>query len=115
MLNNTPLRVTVKTNKCPIFFYELSNDFGVLQRVKKFLDLGTRCLLPTSLVLPLFDYGDTIWGDKNNSILMNSLQVLENKAAKIILDQHPRSSSTKALEELKWTYFIYKCMNAWFN
>ena len=112
MLNNTPLWVTVKTNKCPIFFYELSNDcFGVLRRVKEFLDLDTRCLWYTSLVLPLFDYGDTIWGDKNNSILMNLLQVLENKAAKIILDQHPRSSSTKALEDLKWT-FIYKCMHA---
>ena len=53
---------------------------------------------------------------------MNSLQVLENKAAKIILDKQLRYSSTKALEELKWTTlttrrhnhrctFIHKCMN----
>ena len=53
---------------------------------------------------------------------LNSLQVLENKAAKIILNQQLRYSSTKALEELKWTTlatrrhnhrctFIYKCMN----
>ena len=101
---------------------KINQRLGVLRRVKEFPDLDTRSLLYTSLVLPLFDYGKTIWGDKNNSNLMNSLQVLENKAAKIILDQHPRSSSTKALEELKWTMltrrrhnhrciFIYKCMN----
>ena len=101
---------------------KIKQRLGVLRRVKEFLDLDTRCVLYTSLILPLFDYGDTIWGDKNNSILMNSLQVLENKAAKIILNQHPRYSSTKALEELKWTTltarrhnhrctFIYKCMN----
>ena len=82
---------------------KINQRLGVLRRVKVFLDLDTRCLLYTSLVLPLFDYGDPIWGDKNNSNLMNSLQVLENKAAKIIPDQHPQSSSTKALEELKWT------------
>ena len=80
---------------------KINQKFGVSRRVKEFLDLDTRCLLYTSLVLPLIDYGDTIWADKNNSNLMNSLQVLENKAAKIILDQYPRSSSTKALEELK--------------
>ena len=80
---------------------KINQKFGVSRRVKEFLDLDTRCLLYTSLVLPLIDYGDTIWGDKNNSNLMNSLQVLENKAAKIILDQYPRSSSTKPLEELK--------------
>ena len=54
--------------------------------------------------------------------LMNSLQVLENKAAKIILNQHPRYSSTEALRELKWItlttrrhnhrcMFTFKCMN----
>ena len=101
---------------------KINQRLGVLRRVKEFLDLDMRCVLYTSLILPLFDYGDTIWGDKNNSILMNSLQVLENKAAKINLNQHPRYSSTKALEELKWTTlttrrhshrctFIYKCMN----
>jgi hypothetical protein len=73
--------------------------------------------------VPLFDYADTIWGDKNNSVLMDSLQTLENKAAKLILDEHPRYSATEALRRrLKWTtlktrrhnhryIFIYKCLN----
>ena len=100
----------------------INQRLGVLRRIKEYLDLNTRRVLYTSLVLPLFDYVDVIWGDKNNAVLMNSLQVLENKAAKLILDKHPRYSSTEAVGELKWSTlatrrhnhrctFIYKCMH----
>ena len=37
--------------------------------------------------MPLFDYADLVWGDKHNVTLMTSLQVLQNKAAKIILEK----------------------------
>ena len=83
--------------------------------------MGTRCVLYTSLVLPLFDYADTIWGDKNNTLLMAFLQSLENKAVKLILDEQPQYSSTTVLQRLKWStfktrhnhrcVFIYKCIN----
>ena len=57
-----------------------------------------------------------------NVVLMNSLQTLENKAAKITLDELPWYSATEALRRLNWTKlqtrrhnhrcaFIYKCMN----
>ncbi len=82
---------------------KIHQRLAVLRRIKEYLDLNTRRVLYTSLVLPLFDYGDVIWGDKNNAVLMNSLQVLENKAAKLILDKHSRYSSTEALQELKWS------------
>ena len=55
-----------------------------------------------SLVMPLFDYADLVWGDKHNVTLMTSLQVLQNKAAKIILDKPLYSSATHALATLKW-------------
>ncbi len=53
---------------------------------------------------------------------MSSLQTLENKAAKIILNEHPRYFATEALQRLKWTSLetrrrnhrctlIYQCMN----
>ena len=101
---------------------KINQRLGVLRRIKEYLDLNTRCVLYTSLILPLFDYGDLIWGDKNNVTLMNSLQVLENKAAKLILDKRPRYSSTEALQELKWSTlterrhkhrctFIFKCIH----
>ena len=47
---------------------KINQRLGVLLSVKEFLDLGTRSVLYTSLILPLFDYGDIIWGEKNNSI-----------------------------------------------
>ena len=100
----------------------VNQRIGALRRIRDCLDLGTRCVLYTSLILPLFDYADTIWSDKNNTALMKYLQTLENKAANLILDEHPRYSSTTALKRLKWTtlktrrhnhrcIFIYKCVN----
>ena len=82
---------------------KINQRLGLLRRVKSYLPLEARCILYTSLILPLLDYADIIWGDKNNSVLMNSLQILENKAAKLILDAPPLSSATDALKLLNWT------------
>ena len=81
-----------------------------------------RLLFYNSLVMPLFDYADLVWGDKHNLNLMTSLQVLQNKAAKIILDRPLYSSATHALATLKWVpsekrrfqrrcIYVYKCLN----
>ena len=54
--------------------------------------------------------------------MMGNLQILQNKAAKIILDYHPHSSSSAALDELGWNrlhqrrfyhrcLLIFKCLN----
>ena len=77
-----------------------------------------------SLVMPLFEYADLLWGDKRNVSLMSSLQVLQNKAAKIILHRLLYSSASHALVTLKWIPLekrrfqrrcvhtcIYKCLN----
>ena len=55
-----------------------------------------------TLVLPLLDYWDIVWGDKDNSTLMENLQLLQNKDAKIILNRHPQSSASEALDSLGW-------------
>ena len=38
--------------------------------------------------------------DKNNDTIMSELRILQNKAAKVILGQPPRSSSAEALKSL---------------
>ena len=53
-----------------------------------------------TLILPLFDYGDVIWRDKNNETIMLELQILQNKAAEVLLGHLPQSSSTEALRSL---------------
>jgi hypothetical protein len=73
--------------------------------------------------MPIFDYyADFVWGVKNNSVLMNNLQVLHNKAAKIILNAHPLSSASESLRSLNWQplttrrhfhrcLIMHKCLN----
>ena len=65
---------------------KINKRLGLLRRIKHLLPKFARLLYFNSLVLPLFDYGDVVWGDKDNVTLMQSLQTLHNKAAKIILD-----------------------------
>ena len=100
----------------------LANINGLLRRIKTLLPLNARLILYHSLILPLFDYGDIIWGDKKNTLLMNDLQVQQNKAAKLILDRPKYSSATEALEELEWKHldhrrhlhrcvFIFRCLH----
>ena len=64
---------------------KINQRLGILRRVKPLLPLNARLLFYTATILPLFDYADIIWGDKNNTGLVNGLQTLENKAAKLIL------------------------------
>ena len=105
-----------KTNEPP----KLLSSSGI--RIKQLLPFSARLLFYNSLVMPLFDYADLVWEDKHNVTVMTSLQVLQNKAAKIILDRPLYSSATHALASLKWVplekrrfqrrcIYVYKCLN----
>jgi hypothetical protein len=76
---------------------KINQRLGLLERIKHLLPFKSRLLYYNSIVMPLFDYADLVWGDKHNSTLMGSLQVLQNKAAKLISDKslHSSASSTK--------------------
>ena len=68
-----------------------------------------------TLILPLFYYGDVIWGDKHNDTKMSELQILQNKAAKVLLGHPPWSSSTEALtsldlKSLSARRFFHRCI-----
>ena len=99
---------------------------GLLIRIKHLLPRQARLLYYNSLVLPIFDYADIIWGDKNNTVIMNSLQILQNKAAKIILDRPLYSSASASLTELNWKtlkerrlynrcLYLFKCKQGYIN
>ena len=63
---------------------KINQRLGLLKRIKHLLPFRARLLFYKSLVMPLFEYADLVWGDKHNITLMSSLQVLQNKAAKVI-------------------------------
>ena len=81
---------------------KINKKLGLLRRIKNYLPLKCRLLFYNSYILPLFDYADLVWGDRGNETLMSDLQVLQNKAAKIILVFPYRSSAIDALKRLSW-------------
>ena len=92
------------------------------RRIKHLLPFYARNLFENPMVLPFLNYCDIVWGDRNNEMLMDSLQVLHNKAAKIVLDRPVYSSSTQVLLDLKWKdlrvrrrihrpLYVFKCLN----
>ena len=103
---------------------KVSQRLGVLRRVKYLLPLHGRLAIyiTVSFYRYLHDYADIVWGDKNNKVLMHNLQVLQNNAARTILDYPKYFSGTEALAQLNWMPLserrrqhrcigIYKCIN----
>ena len=105
---------------------KINQRLGLLRRIKHLLPFRARIPFYKSLIMPLFEYADLVWGDKHNVTSMSSLQVLQNKAAKIILDRPLYSSASHALATLKWIplekrrfqqrrVHVYKCLNGLIN
>ena len=121
------LGVTIQENlswsdHIEILSRKISQRLSLLRRIRHLLPLHARLTIYNSLILPLFDYGDIAWGDKNNIVHMDHLQILQNNAARIILDLHKYFSASKALEQLNWKPLsvrrchhrciaIFKCLN----
>ena len=94
----------------------------LLRIVKYLLQYNARLFYCNSLLLRIFDYADLILGDKDNAVLINNLQVLQNNAAKLVLNKPLYSSETDALSQLRWLnlnqrrhfhrcLYVYKCVN----
>ena len=79
---------------------KVSQRLGVLQRIRHLLQRDTMKLFVKAMVLPILDFADVTCGDKSNTILMNKIQLLPNKAAKLILDMPKHSSATEAPDRL---------------
>ena len=101
---------------------KVNQRLDLLHRIKHLLPYNARLLYYNGLVLPTFDYADLVWGNKDNAVLMNNLQVLQNKAGKLVLNKPLYSSATDALSQLGWLnlsqrrhfhrcLYVYKCVN----
>ena len=56
---------------------KINQRIGLIRRIRNLLPLQARVALYNALILPLFDYGDVIWGNKNNDTIMSELQILQ--------------------------------------
>ena len=105
---------------------KVKKRLGVLKRIKCLLPASARKRLATTTILPLLDYADIMWGDKNNKTFMDEIQILQTKMAKIILDKPVHASATEDLNELESEtifkrrklhrlHFMYKVVNDVFD
>ena len=103
----TYLGVTIQENlswsdHIEILSRKISQRLSLLRCIRHLLPLHARLTIYNSLILPLFDYSDIAWGNKNNIVHMDHLQILQNNAARIILDLPKYFSASKVLEQLDW-------------
>ena len=71
---------------------KINKKLGLLRRIKSYILLNARSSFFNSFFLPLFYYGNIIWGGGGNFSLMSDLKVLQNKATRLILDVLAHSS-----------------------
>ena len=72
-----------------------------LKKSTTVLPKHVQSMLYKTIIVSHFDYCNIVWG-RCNKLLSNKLQVLQNRAAKIITGTSVYGSSSQALNELKW-------------
>lgn len=79
----------------------VSKRIGVIRRVKFYLPSHTLNMLANALVFPHFDYCSPIWSNCNTE-QSNSLQILQNKLARVLLSADIRTSILDLMQALHW-------------
>ena len=101
---------------------KIRKRISILSRIKYMLPLSAGLTFYNTMINPIFKYNSIVWGHKRNTVHMDTLQILQNRAAKIILGRDLRDSATQALKDLNWLTlvkkrtidrctFVYKCLN----
>ena len=81
--------------------YNVSKRIGIIQRIKYYLPSSTLNLLVNALVMPLIDYCNSVWSNCNVQY-SNSLQILHNRLARILLSADSRTSVNDLMTKLSW-------------
>ena len=100
----------------------VNKQLAVLRRVKHLLTEKARKLVVCTVIVPILDYGNLVWGDWNNKTLTDSLQLLQHKAAKIVFNRSLHSSAAEAMIIFNWKplnirrkflrcTYVHKCIN----
>jgi hypothetical protein len=101
---------------------KISARLGVLQLMRPFVSEGVAKLVFNAMVLPLFDYADTVWAN-SYAVHLDRIQKLQNRAARIILKCKIRDVHvTDMLHKLGWktcaqryamhrAVLVFKCVN----
>ncbi|CAB4033961.1 Hypothetical predicted protein, partial [Paramuricea clavata] len=81
---------------------KINKNLGLLRRIKHLLPHRARLLFYNSLVLPIFDYVDLVWGDKDNPVLLGELQEFQSLHSYLEIHSHnTRNKDTIRLPKIK--------------
>ena len=101
----------------------VSQRIGLIRRIRYFLPTNTIKLLANTLVMPLFDYCSIVWSNCNG-VKSDSLQVLQNRLARVVLHADIMTPVRDLMNLMEWrllkdkwddhilimTYKSLKCM-----
>ena len=76
---------------------KVNQRIGLLNRIKHLLPLDSRVALYNALIRPLFDFADTIWGDRDNITLKGQCPDYEHARASSVFS--PKDSRTVKLTQ----------------
>jgi len=79
----------------------IAKRIGIIKRVKHFMPRHTLTMLSNALVIPLFDYGSTVWSNFSQESQLK-LQVLHNNLARTILSADIRTHVDDMMAALEW-------------
>ena len=75
---------------------------GVIKRIKPFVPMCSLTWLYKAIIQPYFNYCSPLW-DTCGKVLKDKLQVLQNRAARVITGARFETNSAQVLESLQWT------------
>ena len=80
---------------------KVGTGVGILRRIKPYVPANILISIYNALIQPYFDYCSPLWGVCNKT-LRDSLQRLQNRAARIIAGVSYESRSADVLRSLDW-------------
>ena len=81
---------------------KIYSGIGALRRMKPFFPLCCLKMLYKTLIQPYFDYCSPLW-DTCGKVRKDKLQVLQNRAARVITGARLDVNSANVLEDLQWS------------
>ena len=76
-----------------LYFYKNKRGIGVMKKISKFLDKNSLLMLYRTLVETHLRYCNVVWGQCNET-LIDILQILQNKAVRVITKSNTKMLTT---------------------
>ena len=80
---------------------KVSSAIGALKRVRPFITIDVANKIYKAIIQPDIDYCSTVW-DGLGSTLLDKIQKLQNRAARVVTQSNYYTSASSLLEELGW-------------